>query len=219
MGGPVSTQSGIARRILLADEEPVFLEGLSAICARNGLTVVGAATVGDEVAALAARVHADVAVLGLLIFPPGGLEVARKIAQVSPETKVLLLTSTLDERRLADAWRTGVKGVVLRGLSADALLRAIQEVAAGRTYIGAMEEGELPMRRRMRYTPVTVLTSRERDVLALIAEGKTVKEIAARLFISPKTAEHHRARICGKLGVRTTAHLVRFAVRLGLIAP
>jgi DNA-binding NarL/FixJ family response regulator len=208
-------QTGL-RRVLLADEEPMFLEGLRGLCAHDGLAVAAVTSHGSEVVPLVARERPDVAVVGTVVSPFGSLEAVRQIVQISPGTRVLLLTSLLDERRLADAWQAGARGVAPRYLLASELLFAILEIAAGRTYVWRSDQN-IPVRWGTAGTAVTSLSSREYDVLRLIADGKSLKQIAAMLGIAPKTVEHHRAHICRKLAVQTTAHLVRCAVRLGLV--
>ncbi len=212
-----SRQVGARGRILLADGEPMFLEGLRGLCARDGFTVAAVTTIGPEVVPLAARERPDVGVLGAVVCSVSSLETVQEIVQISPNTKVLLLTNLLDERRLANAWQAGARGVAPRSLLPRELLRAVQEVAAGRTYVWRSERG-VPLRSGTVSAAVTLLTSREYDVLGLIADGKSGKQIAAVLGIAPKTVEHHRAHICKKLAVQTTAHLVRCAVRLGVVA-
>lgn len=203
-------------RILLADEEPMFLEGLRGLCAREGLTVAGVTTVGQDVIPLVARERPDVVVLGTVVGLIGGFEIVRRIVEHTPGANVLLLTGLLDERRLANAWRAGARGVAPRSLAPREFLLALQEVAAGRTYVWRGARIPPAASGTVRAT-VTTLTSREYDVLGLIADGKSIKQIAAVLCIAPKTVEHHRAHICRKLAVQTTAHLVRSAVRLGLV--
>lgn len=200
---------------MLADEEPVFLEGLRSLCAQEGFSVTSVAMGREELVATVARLLPDVAVIGLCSYSLGCFKAAQQVVQVSPDTRVLLLTTVLDERRLARAWEAGARGIAPRWLPVSALLNAIQEIAAGNTYIWSAER-TLAEQQRSVPAAAAPLTSRECDVLALIADGKSIKQIAGSLSIAPKTAEHHRAHICKKLGVQTTAHLVRCAVRLGL---
>jgi len=184
----------------------------------DGLTVAAVTTIGGDMVPLVARERPDVVVLGTVFGSAGRFETVRQIVQQFPGAKVLLLSSLLDERRLANAWQAGARGVAPRSLDPKELLFAVQEVAAGRTYVWR-ERRKLP-----RHSGASdgvagaLLTLREYDVLGLIADGKSIK-IAAVLGIAPKTVEHHRAHICKKLAVQTTAHLVRSAVRLGLVAP
>jgi len=185
----------------------------------DGLTVAAVTTIGCDMVPLVARERPDVVVLGTVFGSAGRFETVRQIVQQFPGAKVLLLSSLLDERRLANAWQAGARGVAPRSLDPKELLFAVQEVAAGRTYVWR-ERRKLP-----RHSGASdgvagaLLTLREYDVLGLIADGKSIKQIAAVLGIAPKTVEHHRAHICKKLAVQTTAHLVRSAVRLGLVAP
>jgi DNA-binding NarL/FixJ family response regulator len=201
--------------VILADQEPMFLEGLRGLCSREGLFVAATTTFGQELIPLIARDRPDLAIVGTLVGPKGRFEIVRAIAESSPRTNVLLLTDHLDERRLANAWHSGARGVAPRSLAPEDLLFAVKEVAAGRTYV--WRGGRCNSRTIGNAAPL--LTSREYDVLGLIADGRSIKQIASVLGIAPKTVEHHREHICKKLAVQTTAHLVRSAVRLGLVAP
>ena len=203
---------------MLADEEPIFLEGLRGLCRREGLVVIAVTTEAPDVVPLVTRERPDVLVLGAVVGPTNQFETVRQIQRSSPTTKVLLLTSLLDERRLANAWQAGARGVAPRSLAPNELLRAVQEIATGRTYVWRQRRKGARRLGSVGASSVTALTSREYDVLGLIADGKSNKQIAAVLGIAPKTVEHHRAHICKKLAVQTTAHLVRSAVRLGLVA-
>jgi DNA-binding NarL/FixJ family response regulator len=217
--GVRAVASSASRRVVIADEEPLFLDGLRLLCQQGGLTVAGIAHCRGDVVPLVLRVRPDVIVLGCFMSPLHGLEAARQITRALPGANVLLLAGVVDEGRLAEAWQAGARGVALRWLPVGELLLGIQEVAAGRTCVRGLQESRVNQHHGAAGTrPHTALTSRECEVLSLIAEGKSIKQIAASLSIAPKTAEHHRARICGKLAVRTTAHLVRCAVRFGLVA-
>ncbi len=208
-----------ASRILLIGHEPLLMEGLRARCEGDGLLVTGTASGGDEGVSLARRLRPDVAVIALIMPRLNGYETTRQIADVSPDTKVLLLTTLVDERRLADAWRAGARGIALRSQPSADLIHAIREVAAGRPYVCPIAEGGLLPIVDSSGSTRGMLTRREGQVLQLVAEGKSLRQIAALLGISPKTAEHHREHIRKKLGVHTTADLVRWAIRLGLIVP
>jgi DNA-binding NarL/FixJ family response regulator len=213
---PLDLRSGT--RIVLADAEPVFLEGLRSVCARAGFAVAGVVADERELESFLKRVQVDVAVIGVLVGALGSFEAVRLIAQISPGVRALLLTSLLDERRVSSAWMAGARGLAPRWVSEDELTCAIHQLAAGGTYICGSQRTYLS-RSGINQTTVNPLTSRESEVLALIADGKSGKQVAALLNIAPKTAEHHRSHLCKKLGVWTTAHLVRSAIRLGLVVP
>lgn len=208
-----------APRLLLADQEPLFIEGLRACCEAEGFVVSGTAREGEEVVSLARRLRPDVAIIPLLTPRLNGYKATQEIAQASPGTKVLLLASAVDERRLADAWRAGARGIALKSQPPAELIHAIREVAAGRPYVCPIAEAGLLPPIDSGTAGHGMLTHREGQVLQLIAEGKSVRQLAELLHISPKTVEHHREHIRKKLGVHTTAQLVRWAIRLGLVVP
>jgi DNA-binding NarL/FixJ family response regulator len=207
-------------RLLLADDHLVFLQALRPLLERHGFAVVGEAADGCEAVRLAARTRPDVAVLDLVLPLLNGVDATREIAQVSPATRVLLLAAQFDERWVGAALRAGVRGFVAKAGPMEELHDAIQEVARGGVHacpevapallragaaVGGPESGPL--------------TAREQEVLRLIAEGQSTKQVAALLGITFKTAESHRARIMAKLGIHETAGLVRYAIRDGLILP
>lgn len=166
-------------RVLLADEEPMFLEGLRGLCAREGLVVVAVTTVAQDVIPLAARERPDVVVLGTVVGSTSGFETVRGIVQQKPGTNVLLLTSLLDERRIANAWHAGARGVAPRSLAPREFLLALQEVAAGRTYVWRGTRIS-PVASGTARATLTALTTREFDVLGLIADGKSKQHAGSR---------------------------------------
>lgn len=203
-------------RVLLADDHPVFLNGLRTLCETGGLSVVGTAVNGDDAVDLARRVHPDVAVLDIAMPRLNGYGAAREVRRVSPGTKVILLTGFADDRQLADAWRTGASGLIMKSEPPDQMIEAIRAVARGSIYVASSAQ---PVVDRQRQVPEEgTLTPRERQVLQLVAMGKSSKEIAAVLARSVKTVEHHRESLKKKLGVSRIASLVRYAIRSGLLS-
>jgi len=161
-----------------------------------------------------------VAVLDISMPLMNGLESSGEIHRVSPHTKTILLTRHDEEQYVTEALRMGVKGYVLKNQAATDLVHAIHQVCRGGFYLSpgvsrAVAEALLSKTAR----PVDPLTSRERQVLQLISEGKSTKDVACLLGISAKTAESHRARLMHKLDIHETASLVRYAIRRGLIQP
>jgi DNA-binding NarL/FixJ family response regulator len=208
----------MAVRVLLADDHQIFRQGLRAFLERVGFEVVGEAPDGREAIQLCERLHPEVAVLDVSMPLLNGIDAARGIARHCPRTKAVLLTMHTEETFVLQSLSAGVSGFVLKQRSAEELVNAIREVCKGeiflspgicRTVVQAfVNKTELP---------TEPLSDRERQVLQLVAEGKTNKETASILDISPKTAEFHRASIMEKLGIHDTAGLVRYAIRLGLI--
>ena len=208
----------MALRILLADDHQIIRQAVRMLLERLGMQVVAECADGREAAALAAKTRPDVAVIDLAMPELNGVDCARQILQARPATGVVLLTYQIDQRQIAAALRAGVRGYVLKTQAGDELVRAIREVFARGTYlspgishlvVGAYLQGGQPA--------VDPLTVREREVLQLVAEGRTTKQVAALLRLSTKTAESYRARLMQKLEIHNTAGLVRYAIRHGVI--
>lgn len=207
-------------RVLLADDHLIVRQGLKAFLQREGLEVVGEASDGQEAVRLAGDLRPDVAVLDLSMPLLNGIDAARQILQASPRMKTLLLTVHTEDQYVLEALRAGITGYVLKTQAALDLVQAIQEVSRGATYLSpgvsrAVVQAYLATADLL----PDPLTPREREVLQLIAEGKTTKETAQLLGVSVKTAESHRTRIMEKLDIHETASLVRYAIRRGLIQP
>jgi DNA-binding NarL/FixJ family response regulator len=169
---------------------------------------------------MAEELRPDLAVLDLTMPLLNGLDAAREILQRSPRVRPILLTVHTEEHYVLEALRAGIRGYVLKTQAAADLAQAIREVARGQIYLSP-GISEVVVQAYLSGTglPPDPLTPRERQVLQLIAEGKTTREIAQTLGVSVKTAESHRSRIMKKLRIRSTAGLVRYAIRRGLIQP
>jgi DNA-binding NarL/FixJ family response regulator len=206
------------QRLLLADDHPMFRQGLKALLEREGFEVSGEAQDGHEAVRLARQLNPDVAVLDIGMPLLNGIDTARQILKQNPGTQVVVLTMYEEEAYVLEALRAGIRGYVLKAQAAADLVGAIRQVLRGAVYLSPgisktvvdayMGKSELPL---------DPLTDRERQVLQLIAEGKTTKEIAEILGLSVKTADSHRTRIMQKLEIHETASLVRYAVRRGFI--
>lgn len=207
-------------RILLADDHMMVRQGIRAVLEREGFEVVAEATDGREAVKLAEKHKPDVAVLDVAMPLLNGIDAAREIRRVSPRTKTTLLTVHEENQYVVEALRAGVTGYVVKTKAADDLVKAIREVSLGAVYMSPGVSREA-VRAYLDGTEPSSdgLTPREREVLQLVAEGKTTKEVAAVLGISVKTAESHRSRIMEKLDIHETASLVRYAIRLGVIQP
>jgi DNA-binding NarL/FixJ family response regulator len=207
-------------RVVLADDHVLVRQSLRSFLEREGIQVVGEASDGQELIGVVARLRPEVAVLDISMPLMNGLEAAGEIHRASPDTKAILLTRHDEEQYVTEALRMGVKGYVLKNQAATDLVHAIHQVCRGGFYLspgvsGAVAEALLSKTAR----PPDPLTSRERQVLQLISEGKSTKDVACLLGISAKTAESHRARLMHKLDIHETATLVRYAIRRGLIQP
>jgi two-component system, NarL family, response regulator NreC len=204
--------------ILLADDHQVVRQGLRALLEREGFTVVAEAADGREAVQLAIQHQPGVAILDLTMPLLNGLDAAKEIARVCPSCRTVLLTVHSGESYILGALQSGVRGYVLKTQAASDLVTALREVVSGGTYLSPRISGTVVEAYRTRSElPADPLTPRQRQVLQLVAEGKTTKEIAAVLGVSTKTAESHRNRLMRKLGIHETANLVRYAIRCGLI--
>jgi DNA-binding NarL/FixJ family response regulator len=207
-------------QVLLADDHPIVREGFKALLEREGLRVVGEASDGREAVRLAQTLHPDVAVLDLSMPLLNGLQAAQEILRASPGTRTILLTMYTEDQYVLEAVRAGIRGYVVKRQAAMDLVQAIREVANGAIYLSPSVSAAVVQAYLSKTDlPSDPLSSRERQVLQLVAEGKTTKEVAQLLGISVKTAESHRDHIMKKLDIHETASLVRYAIRRGLIQP
>jgi len=208
----------MATQILLADDHAIVRQGLRLLLQREGFEIVGEAVNGQEAVHLATKTCPDVAVLDYGMPLLNGVGAARDIMQVCPRAKVILLTMHADDRYVLEAVRLGVKGYVVKTQASTDLVRAIHEVLRGMTYLSPRVSRTLVQAYLAKSElPRDPLTPREREVLRLVAEGKTTREVAELLGIGVKTAESHRTHILKKLDMPNTAGIVRYAIRQGLI--
>lgn len=207
-------------RVLLVDDHLMFRQGLKTLLERAGLEVIGEALDGREAIRLAQRLNPDVAVIDFIMPLLNGVDTAREIIKVSRKTKTILLTMYTEDRFVIEALKAGIKGYVLKTQAASDLVAAISEVFKGTTYLSPGVSGAIVTAYFAKTeAQQTSLTSRERQILQLVAEGKTTKEAASVLGVSTKTAESHRTKLMEKLSIHNTAGLVRYAIRIGLIRP
>jgi DNA-binding NarL/FixJ family response regulator len=209
--------------IILADDHPVVRRGMRTLLeAEADLSVAGEASDGLEAVRLLERLQPDVVVLDLMMPGLSGLEALRIIRQRSPKTHVVILSMYSNNAFIAEALKIGATGYVLKGCSEENLIRAVREAAAGRRFLSPPVtdiaiDAYIEQARSGPFDPHETLTAREREVLQLAAEGKTSPEIAARLHISSRTVENHRAHLMRKLGLENQSELVLHAVRHGLV--
>jgi len=211
-----------ATTIVLGDDHKIVLRGLRALLeTQPGFTVLGEAADGLKVTSLVERLKPDVLVVDLMMPGLSGFDVTRRVTKKLPKTHVVILSMYSSEAHVVEALRSGAAAYVLKDASAEELVAAIREAASGRRYLSAPFSNDLIdsyLKRPGGVDPYDTLTPREREVLHLVAEGLTSGEIAGRLFISPRTAESHRANLMRKLGLRNQTELVRYALRRGLLA-
>ena len=206
--------------VVLGDDHPLIRQGVRRLLDRQEFDILGEASDGLEVVGLAGQLRPDVVLLDLSMPTLNGIGAVHELSRVSPQTKVIVLTVHTEEHYILEALRAGVKGCVSKTQAPEHLLQAIREVCRGGVYLspsvsGIVVQGYLSKTD----TPFDPITDREKQVLQLIAEGKTTKEIAVILGVSVKTAESHRSSLMSKLDLHSTAELVRYAIRRGLVEP
>lgn len=210
-------------RILLAEDHPVVREGLRALLeSEDDFLVVAQTGDGSSVPALVKELRPDLVVLDMVLPGMRGLEILPELARESPQVRVVILSMHSNEAYVLEALRSGAAGYVLKQSEPEELVRAIRAAVAGRRYLSPplSERAVEAYARRATQShsdPYHDLTPRQRQVLQMVAEGRTNIEIAHRLSISPRTVETHRATLMKRLGVRTQAEVVRFAVVRGLV--
>jgi two-component system, NarL family, response regulator NreC len=207
-------------RLVLADDHLVLRQALRALLEQKGLQVVADEADGRAAVEAVHRLAPDVAVLDVAMPVLNGVDAAREIARLAPNCPVILLSGVDDSRFVREALKVGVKGFVQKSQGCDELVHAIDEVRDGRLYVspGASQAIVEACATPSEDGTGSRLTPRERQVLQLVGEGKSTKQIAEVLHISVKTAEFHRGRLMKKLNVHDTANLVRYAIREGWIA-
>ncbi|HET9930747.1 MAG TPA: response regulator transcription factor [Polyangiaceae bacterium] len=212
-------------RVFLADDHRLLREGLRALLEREGMHVVGEASSGRELLEELERTRPDLVVVDISMPELNGIDATRRVLAIAPETSVIALSMNGDRRQVLGMLEVGASAYVLKSSAGRELLHAIAEVSAGRKYVSpaiADVLPELPEGKRdsspMRSSelPATALSAREREVLQLVAEGNSSKEIAGKLNIAVGTVETHRRQIMERLGLRTIAALTKYAVREGL---
>ena len=205
-------------KILLVDDHAILREGLRLLLEKAGLNVVGEAADGREAIANAREMKADLVVMDIAMPDLNGIDATRKLIGELPGTKVVALSMNSDRRNVVQMFQAGALGYVLKSSASAEIVRAVQAVGSGQTYVSpsigqvvieALSGGATAGGGRG-------LSNREREVLQLLAEGKSSKEIALQLALAVPTVETYRRQIMDKLGLRTIAELTKHAVREGL---
>lgn len=206
-------------RILLADDHRMVRQGFRLILqAQQDMEVIGEAGNGREAVELASKLRPDVVVMDVTMPELNGIEATRRIRDISPFIRVVALSVHRDGVYVREIVRAGAEGYILKESADSELLSAIRAVAEGHSYLSPEVAGAVLKDYRKHATnPIDLLSAREREVLQLIAEGQTNKEIATKFNLSVYTVDGHRTRIMEKLGLHSVSELVRFAVRNGLI--
>jgi two-component system response regulator NreC len=210
----------MAIRLVLADDHEIVRDGMKAVLEREGFEVIGEASDGHSAVRTVSATRPDVAVIDVAMPLLNGIDASREIGALCPATRVIVLTIHTDAPYVLEAFRAGVRGYVLKTQATHDLCRAIYEAAAGRMYLSPGISGTIISQcLSSQKAEEASLTRRERQVLQLVAESKTTKQIATILGVSSKTAESHRVRLMSKLNIHDTAGLVRYAIRRGLVQP
>ena len=206
-------------RVLLADDHTLMLGGLTKLL-EPWCEIVGSVTDGRALVEAAAHSHPDLAVVDISMPLLNGIEAAQRVKEVSPETKVIFVSMHDATAYVQAAFKAGASGYLLKRSATDELEQAIRTVLAGNYYVTPLlTKGvvDIMVGSSTTRTSLDDLSSRQREVLQLVAEGHTVKEIAAQLGISVRTVEFHKGRIMEQLDIHSTAELVKYALTHGLI--
>lgn len=208
-----------AINILLADDHAIVRQGLKLILSANAdLHIVGEAANGREAVELAQRLKPDVVLMDVAMPELNGIEATRHMIAANPRTRVLVLSMHKEALYVREILRAGARGYILKDAIDKELVEAVRSVAQGDGYISPAVSGALLSDYRQNVTdPLDLLSSREHEVLRLIAEGMTNKEVASRLNLSVYTVDSHRGKIMEKLNLHSTGDLVRFAMKHGLV--
>ncbi|MBI2916925.1 MAG: response regulator transcription factor [Chloroflexi bacterium] len=212
-------------RVLIVDDHNLFRDGVASLLAARGFQVVGQANDGEEALVKARDLRPDLVLMDIRMPRMGGLEATRLLKAEMPEVKVVMLTASADEVDLFEAIKSGAQGYLLKDLKADAFF----------SLLSGLEKGEAPISPRMAAHMLdefsrlakgkkpgesgTVLSEREEEVLRLVAQGDTNKEVAAALYISENTVKYHLRNILDKLHLENRAQVVAYAARRGLAGP
>jgi DNA-binding NarL/FixJ family response regulator len=209
-------------RVLLADDHKIVLEGLRSLLEPE-FEIVGAVEDGRALVAEAKRLSPEVVVADISMPGLNGIDAAKQIRKIDAHIKIVFLTMHADVSYAASAFEAGASGFVLKHSAPQELITALREAVQGRTYVTPMIAGDLIdsyQNRSCQQGELKVaLSPRQREVLQLLAEGKSTKEAAAVLNISPRTAEFHKYRMMEQLNIKSSAELIQYAVKHGLVSP
>lgn len=214
------------KTLMIVDDHPLFREGLKSIISRNSdLEIVGETGTGQEALRLAEKFKPDMVVMDITLPDINGIDLTRNIKELSPLTRILIVSVHSKIDYITAAFQAGATGYVVKDAPSGKILQALELVARGEYYLDASVSfqvvkklSEFPEQKAKTTDPVySSLTTREQEIFRLLAEGVKIKDIAQQLYISPKTAENHKTNIMSKLNLHSTLDLVRYAVKLGII--
>ena len=203
-------------RLLIADDHVMFAQGLESLL-RDEFELLGTAGNGEELVEATLQLNPDVILVDISMPVLNGFDAVRRIRDSGNEARIIFLTMHDDATLLSEAFRCGASGYILKHAAGEELANAIREVAHGNNYVSPLIT-DRPVEPLTHHTQKTTITPRQREVLELISRGLTMKAIASQLNISTRTAESHKYEMMQTLGVETTAELIRYSLRLGLIS-
>ncbi len=213
-------------RVLLADDHAVVRDGLRLLLeAQPDIEIAGESGNGRDAVRKARTLHPDIVILDVAMPELNGIEAAERIRDLDPSIRIIILSMYSTKEHIFRALKAGANGYLLKESAATEVLAAVREVSSGRRYLSHKVSDEIvqgflhPETRDEVETPLDRLSPREREILQLVAEGKSSAEIGRSLFLSPKTIDTYRSRLMRKLGISDLASLVRFAVQHGVIPP
>lgn len=217
---------GKKKTVLIVDDHPLFREGLKTLLSRHaGFDVIGEAGTGAEGITKARELRPDIVLMDISLPDGNGIEITRDIMRLSSDTMVTIISMHSKIDYITEAFKAGAKGYVVKESATERLVECLEAVSAGEYFIDSSLSHRVAetlitgggKQKKIRDTGYEALTAREQQIMRLIAEGLPTKDIAKKLFISPKTVENHRANILSKLDLHSTMDLVRYAAKLGLI--
>ncbi len=207
-------------RVFLADDHTIVRDGLKYLLeADGGIRIVGEAGNGRDAVRAVRKLRPDVVIMDVVMADLNGIEATEQICREFPETKVIILSMQSSSESILRALRAGARGYLFKESAGRELIQAVHAVRAGHRYLSAKVSDQVVgacLRDEGFRDPLSVLSNREREVLQLVAEGRTSAEIADRLFLSAKTVETYRSRLMRKLGIRDIPGLIKFAIQQGL---
>ncbi|MBI2399741.1 MAG: response regulator transcription factor [Deltaproteobacteria bacterium] len=212
-------------RIFIADDHPVFRNGIKSVLSGSDFEVIGEADNGNTALKAISVLKPDIAILDITMPDLDGIAVTRRVVEEVPATRVIILSMHADLNHPIDAFRAGALGYVLKDSDPGELLKAVEKVSAGGKYASPAVTEELlndfvdVIKKEQSNDPFDTLSAREKEILKHIADGSTSKEIAGKLFISLATVKSHRNNIMKKLKVNDMASLIKTAIKKGIVNP